>query len=145
MPLLRCELAFGSGGRGESGEICFGENAWVQSVSVERRDQRGSFAHDANPRVMMAPIFRTPQSVPTSPAHPPGHRPFECPPGCRDRRDCHSGCLARHCKNRGRQRHLRLPVMKYPGLRWPHRRRHWIPFCGSAALPELRAPGPAIP
>ena len=54
MPLLRCELACGSGGRGESGESFFGENAWMLSVSVESRDQRCSFTHDTNPRMMMA-------------------------------------------------------------------------------------------
>ena len=50
MPLLRCELACGSGGRGESHEFVFGENAWMLRVGVERRNQRCSFTHDTNPR-----------------------------------------------------------------------------------------------
>ena len=50
MPLLRCELACGSGGRGESDEFVFGENAWMLRVGVECRNQRCSFTHDPNPR-----------------------------------------------------------------------------------------------
>ena len=36
MPWLRYELAFGSGGRSESGEIFYGENA--RMLSVESRN-----------------------------------------------------------------------------------------------------------
>ncbi|GEM_PF-2325580 len=44
----------GSGRRGESHQFLFGENAWMLRVSIERRNQRCSFTHDTNPRMMMA-------------------------------------------------------------------------------------------